>query len=686
MDALPALLPSVAPATAQRHNPDDDCRAAAAFAYRLALALDRTQAEAAEAATRAYVGGGSDLAWAENAVLNVIDAQMRTRHLWLKRPLRPQIVHRSQPRSAAAKPPNPAPPSQARQGEGTAARVHLVTVLYNGEASLPGFLDSLKAQTFRDWRLIAVDNVSRDRSCEVVTVARDDRITLIRNTANLGFAKAANQGLRAAVAAGGEFFVLLNPDTAFSPAFLGDLIARRDALRAPVIVPRIMYMQQPDEAWYAGGHLEDGWVFKNVHEPHDPGDTRPARPVDFASGCCLGLTRDVLERVGLFDESFFVYWEDADLCLRLKHNGVPIVYVREPSLSHAGGTASGGEHSMAYNRLYYRSYVQLLRKHFGLSDALSVSAASPAAAGTATGPRLRHDPQDGSGDAERDDGSPRGGKPPVRPTSAIADLLMEDSTRQRAAKLLRLLASDVAGEAEAARAALLRLFARHGATFDDLACSLLDATPPSSDLAPREPSALQAAVTAAEHRAMVAEAASRSAAAEAKRQHTVAARWRAVGIASAGALLVTSVFSLSGGPIRSYLRAGLSSLEPALEAAGLPGMLRQALPVSASAVAVKAPERQPVVVSALMPPPEPTEPRSQRPRSSLSMARGGRVLSLEGVPLRLNPVPGSFSVAFLPQGARISVDEVFPMLDREWMQVHTPQGDGFVPASAIGPE
>jgi GT2 family glycosyltransferase len=91
--------------------------------------------------------------------------------------------------------------------------------------------------------------------------------------------------------------------------------------------------------------------------------------VDFAPGCCLGVSRQVLERVGLLDESFFVYWEDTDFCLRLKTYGIPLFYLPEPSLRHSAGAASGGEFSPAYIRLYYRSYMQLLRKHFGFQNA-----------------------------------------------------------------------------------------------------------------------------------------------------------------------------------------------------------------------------------------------------------------------------------------------------------------------------
>ena len=249
-------------------------------------------------------------------------------------------------------------------------RVHLITVLYNSADALPSFLDSLKAQTFRDWHLIAIDNASPDGAGDVAAASGDERVTVVRNAANLGFAKAANQGLRQAARDGGDFFVLFNNDTVFGPDFLGDFVAARDRLDAQVIAPRIMRLERPDQAWYAGGHLDQGWVFRNVHESYDPRDTRTSRMVDFASGCCLGLTRQILERIGLFDESFFVYWEDTDFCLRLKEAGVPIVYVSEPSLLHAGGAASGGEGSTGYNRLFYTSYVQFLRKHFGVSSAL----------------------------------------------------------------------------------------------------------------------------------------------------------------------------------------------------------------------------------------------------------------------------------------------------------------------------
>lgn len=249
-------------------------------------------------------------------------------------------------------------------------RVHLVTLLYNSLNGLPAFMDSLLAQSMQDWRLYVIDNASPDRSAEYIARYSDPRIVTVCNQQNVGFAKGANQGMRLAIEAGAEFVVLINNDTVFEPNFFTDLLAAREQSKALVITPRIMSQQEPDVAWYAGGRLDYGWLFKNVHNPYDPA-TPPVSTVDFAPGCCLGVDRQVLEKIGLLDESFFVYWEDTDFCMRLKKANIPITYVTKPSMLHFGGGSSGGERSLGYARLYYKSYMLLLKKHFGLRYAIA---------------------------------------------------------------------------------------------------------------------------------------------------------------------------------------------------------------------------------------------------------------------------------------------------------------------------
>ena len=248
--------------------------------------------------------------------------------------------------------------------------VHLVTVAYGSDDALPAFFASLQAQTGIDWRLTVIENASPAGRSALLDRLDDPRIALLRNTANLGFARAVNQGLRRAVGQGADFVMLINNDICFAPDFLAALLRQRDALAAPVIAPRVMDMHDVARSWYAGGHFQRDWVITNIHESFDPQDTRAARAVEFASGCCLGIMTAVLREVGLLDESFFVYWEDSDFCLRLQARGIPILYVRDPFLRHIGGASSGGEGTASYQRLYFAAYAVFLAKHFGRQGAI----------------------------------------------------------------------------------------------------------------------------------------------------------------------------------------------------------------------------------------------------------------------------------------------------------------------------
>ena len=248
----------------------------------------------------------------------------------------------------------------------------IIIVLYRSRDELGALWDCLRAQSFQDWRLIALDNSPEDGGGDFLAARSDARVDVVRNPENLGFARAVNQGLHRALAGGVPRSLLLNPDTEFAPEFLAELMAAWDATGAQVIAPRVMYHDDPGRAWYAGGHLDYGWIFANRHDPYNPGGPG-SRIVDFASGCCLGITEQALRQVGLLDESYFVYWEDADFCLRLKAAGVPIQYVEEPMLlHHSGASTEGGERSPVGEVLYFGNYGVLLRKHFPLAHALQM--------------------------------------------------------------------------------------------------------------------------------------------------------------------------------------------------------------------------------------------------------------------------------------------------------------------------
>jgi len=256
-------------------------------------------------------------------------------------------------------------------------RLAIIVVLYQSRDEVAALWECLARQGFRDWRLIVLDNFAADGAGGFLAAQGDVRVSVTVNAGNEGFARAVNAGLRQAAALGAERCLLLNPDVAFTPDFLAELMARWDGTGADVIAPRIMLYDRPETSWYAGGGFDFGWTFVNRHDEYNA-DGPGSRIVEFASGCCLGLTMTALRRVGLLDESFFVYSEDVDFCLRLKSEGIPIQYVSDPFLLHHAGASSGGEHSTAAVPLYYSGYALLLRKHFPLVRAVQMIARTAA--------------------------------------------------------------------------------------------------------------------------------------------------------------------------------------------------------------------------------------------------------------------------------------------------------------------
>jgi hypothetical protein len=265
----------------------------------------------------------------------------------------------------------------------------------------------------------------------------------------------------------------------------------------------------------------------------------------------------------------------------------------------------------------------------------------------------------------------------------MSELFSDPEARERAAKLTRLLGSDAAGEAEAARTALIRLLARHGATADDLAHRLFES---ASEDAP----ALRITLAEAERRAALAEAASYTALAEARRLRARARRLRFVAIGAGGfavLALALALVTLAWPPGPSSPPASLSSGD-AVKPPDRPASPPAAPPPTAPSIT--APSLSPLPVG---PPAKPAPDAAQSTASSQGQADGqalpgrrGKVVEPEGVLLRLDPVPGTPTVAMLPPGTKVVIDQVFPMLGTDWMQVRTEKGAGFVPASTIGPE
>ena len=244
-------------------------------------------------------------------------------------------------------------------------RIAIIIVNWNRREDTLSCLESLARMTYPEYRIILVDNGSTDGSAEAVR-ARFPQIQVIELPENRRFAGGNNVGLRDVLEKGDDFALLLNNDTAVEPHFLDHLVAaaQRDVSIA-LIGPKILYYDRSNVIWFAGGVLKPTWGYVRHFGLRQVDDGRfdQSREVSFLTGCCLLIRRQVLEKVGLLDESFYLYSEDADYCLRASRAGYKLVFEPAAKIYHKVSSSTGGPYNPRKWAQRYRSLFRLVRKH-----------------------------------------------------------------------------------------------------------------------------------------------------------------------------------------------------------------------------------------------------------------------------------------------------------------------------------
>jgi len=228
------------------------------------------------------------------------------------------------------------------------AAVSAVIVSYNSRECLPDCVRSLRSEGVAD--VVVVDNASSDRSVEAV-LASDPDVVVVATGANLGFGSGVNRGAETAT---GEYLLVLNPDTVVEPGTVKALSHALDIdARLAAVGPRIesvdgsLYpsVRSFPNLWVASGHAFLGlaWPtnpFTRRYRMLDWDHGHPAADVDWVSGACMLVRRSAFEAVGGFDERYFMYVEDVDLCWRLGRAGWRIGYEPAGRVVHALGASS----------------------------------------------------------------------------------------------------------------------------------------------------------------------------------------------------------------------------------------------------------------------------------------------------------------------------------------------------------
>ncbi|MFM7678731.1 MAG: glycosyltransferase family 2 protein, partial [Roseiflexaceae bacterium] len=231
----------------------------------------------------------------------------------------------------------------------------LVLVTYNSSDVLPACAQAMRSlDVVGGYEIIVVDNASHDDS---VAVARAcwPQATMLTNTHNRGFAAAVNQG----VAAGsGRIVVTLNPDTEVQAHWLAALCDALDADDRIGVAGSVIYAPQHGVLTHSGADF-DPITFRTTHT-YEPLTAIGDMP--YVTGAGMALRRRDWDALTGFDEGFFpAYFEDLDLCLRVRARGQRCVTVPAAKLQHHESTATGKQ-SGAFYYYYHRNRWRMIRK------------------------------------------------------------------------------------------------------------------------------------------------------------------------------------------------------------------------------------------------------------------------------------------------------------------------------------
>lgn len=224
-------------------------------------------------------------------------------------------------------------------------KIGVVTVTYNSSSVLDDFLSSLNSQTYTNFVLVAVDSNSCDDSVSKLRNQIGCRTRVITCDTNIGIAAGNNLGIKSAIAEGCQFILLLNNDVVLSDDTLAELVRGIEEEHAAMTAPLIYFHHPPDIIWAAGGGFEPYMGFRNYHTgegERDEGQYNQTRLIDFSPACCILIRREVFAEIGIFDENYFVYSDDADFMFRAMRRNIKTTYVPSARLWHKVSTLTGG--------------------------------------------------------------------------------------------------------------------------------------------------------------------------------------------------------------------------------------------------------------------------------------------------------------------------------------------------------
>ena len=238
--------------------------------------------------------------------------------------------------------------------------ISIVILNYKSERHLPRCIESLQAHLFdASYEILIINNDSEP----IKSISPSVNLRIIENETNDGFAKACN---KVAAIAQGKILFFLNPDTEIVSGNIMDLMKSLRDSSTGVVSPQLVTPSGEVQLWSAGYEItlwevlcnnfgfirsKNLWKENNLPQP------------DWTSGAALAISQELFQKIAGFDENFFMYFEDVDLCKRVRQEGLKILILPSVQVLHLGGQSSPD--SSRQKKHYYASQDYYFKKHCG---------------------------------------------------------------------------------------------------------------------------------------------------------------------------------------------------------------------------------------------------------------------------------------------------------------------------------
>ena len=241
-------------------------------------------------------------------------------------------------------------------------RVDIVLLNWNSLADTSACIDSIRNLYYPHVKTWVIDNGSANKEA-IVLEQKFPEVKVIALPENIGFCGGCNEGMKRALEEGSDYIMLLNNDALLTPGIVEELINNYQQLKNPgAISPAILYYPETGKAWFTIAKWETRWkrgeaMFRLSYD-ENYNDIKNKQPYEseFACGCCLFISSDVVRKVGLFDERYFAFYDEAEWCARMRRMGFISYVIPSSYIYHKVGGSTPNlvmTYLMSRNRLLW---------------------------------------------------------------------------------------------------------------------------------------------------------------------------------------------------------------------------------------------------------------------------------------------------------------------------------------------